>query len=91
MADWTQVAAKKLAVICRKHGLRSRVVVCKHREPYTAIYHEPGDSDFALKHKAALQEARQAGWDGFERTSSGGRRLRRVAWSDGFGGTCYRG
>lgn len=65
MTDWAHAAAKALATIARKHGLRCRVVVCKHTDSYTVIYRDSEDGCFDEKHKATLAEAKAAGWDGF--------------------------
>ncbi len=67
MTDWTQVEAKKLAEIARKHGLRSRVVICKLTDSYTAIYRESDDEGFAEKYKAMRDEAQASGWTGYEK------------------------
>lgn len=64
--DWTVAAAKSYAAICRKHGLRCRVVRCRNTDSYLAIYRDAADPLFAEKHVAAKAEALAAGWDGFE-------------------------
>ena len=44
---WSVAEAKRYAVICRKHGLRCRVVLCKKTESYLAVYHSAEDQQFA--------------------------------------------
>lgn len=72
--DWTVQEAEKLAAICKRHGLRARVVVCRKTDSYCAIYHDSSLSDAAFreKHKAVRVEAAQANWDGFEKIIKAG-------------------
>lgn len=63
--DWATAEALRYAVICRKHGLKCRVVPCHQTDTYLAIYRE--GEDFDAKRKAAKAEAHAAGWTGFEK------------------------
>lgn len=61
--DWTVVEARKFADICKKHGLRTRVVRCRNTDSYTAVYKD-NDPEFLSKFQAAKAEAKMSGWDG---------------------------
>lgn len=64
--DWTLAEARKYAAICRRHGLRCRVVRCRNTDSYVAVYHDASDTEFAAKRAAVRAEALAAGWSGFE-------------------------
>lgn len=59
--DWTVIEARKLAIVCRKHGLRCRVVRSKHRDSQLHIYRE-GDG-FEQRLQAARADARERAID----------------------------
>ena len=60
-ADWATEGVRQLAIVCRKHGLRCRVVRCKHQDSRLHIYRE-GDG-FDERVRAANTEAREQNID----------------------------
>ena len=64
MLSWEVVEARKAAPIHRKHGLKCRVVRCKHVPSYLAVYHDDTD-DYYERRKLANKECVAEGIDYF--------------------------